>query len=190
MTDFDNEKVCARDAVALLRLQKHDFLNYMQIVSGYLQLGKIEKAQFFIDKAIKDINRSGSIMRLADPGLGMNLLLRVHNAYQKWGVNIHLSASTDLALLSPGFEINKFLSQVFTAVEEVFSGQLQQPRVEIEFLEMDGSNFMTIALLPYEQTAFNSLSSKVKQAAEMFGCGFFQDSLEDDRRWRLNVALK
>lgn len=43
-------------AVALLREQRHDYLNYMQVVQAYLQMGKAEKALAYLEKATEEIH--------------------------------------------------------------------------------------------------------------------------------------
>lgn len=34
----------AREIISLLRWQRHDFLNHLQVISGYLQLKKNDRA--------------------------------------------------------------------------------------------------------------------------------------------------
>lgn len=50
-------------------LQRHDFLNELQIIKGYLQLGKPEKAQEYIVKAVKPLQECSRLAKLKLPYL-------------------------------------------------------------------------------------------------------------------------
>jgi sensor histidine kinase regulating citrate/malate metabolism len=170
VTDFDNEKVSAKEAIDLLRLQKHDFLNYMQIISGYLQLGKLDKAQYFVQKAIEDVTRSGTIMGLADRALSMNLLLRVHNAYKGCGVNISLSTGTSLQFVETD-NLRTFLDDVIAAIEQIYFNEPEQPQIELDFSEKEKAYYMELSVYPFNAGPFSQLKEKVAEAARRFGFG-------------------
>lgn len=38
----------------LLRLQRHDFINHLQVIHGFLQLGKTERAMEYMENLCKD----------------------------------------------------------------------------------------------------------------------------------------
>lgn len=44
----------------ILRIQRHDFLNHLQIIQGYLQLKKPEKAEDYIKRAVDEIRAQGA----------------------------------------------------------------------------------------------------------------------------------
>ncbi|MEN6414497.1 MAG: Spo0B domain-containing protein [Veillonellales bacterium] len=46
-------KVCD-ELVRLLRVQRHDFINHLQVVHGMLQLGRTENAMAYIENLAKD----------------------------------------------------------------------------------------------------------------------------------------
>lgn len=46
-------EVC-NEVIRLLRLQRHDFINHIQVVHGMLQLGKIDRAKAYIEEIAKD----------------------------------------------------------------------------------------------------------------------------------------
>ena len=167
MAAFDKEMVRAGDAVELLRLQKHDFLNHMQLVSGFLQLGNLEKAKYFLQKASHEIETSGTIMGLAHPALSINLLLRVHNAYKR-GVTVALSTGTDLKLLTPDSPFKQLVDQVFSAIEEVYSLEPGQHKVQIIFSEDEANYYMVVTALPFQGATFNLLVKQVEEAAAGF----------------------
>lgn len=164
MVVCENDKVSTEDAIEVLRLQKHDFLNYLQIISGYLQLGNVEKALNHCKTATSKIERTGTIMRLAHPALSINLLLRVHNAY-KSGVNIALSTSSDLKQLPLSDRLFDFFDQVFAAIEHMRSTEPDHEHVRIDFCEDSSSYLMTITVLSCSQGTFSLMASQVEEAA-------------------------
>lgn len=178
MSDYQDDRVSAKEAIELMRVQKHDFLNYMQVISGYLQLGKIDKAQYHLQKGLREIARSGTIMRLADPALGMNLLLRVHNAYREWGVNIVLSTSTELALVESAV-FDRFLQKVIDAIGEIYANDPMQPQIQIDFSENDDDYSMVVLVLPFEPGAFSLLREKIEMAAVDLDCSLVNKSMPD-----------
>lgn len=189
VSDYDNDRISAKKAIDLLRIQKHDFLNYMQIISGYLQLGKHDKAQHFVQKAFKDITSSGTIMGLADPALGMNLLLRVHNAYREHGINIALSTTTDLRLVV-GSDFNAFLDKVISAIEEVYAMDTSQSQIQIDLSENDKDYKVDISLQSIESDFVSRLMEKVREAAGNLGSSTSIKGIPEAERGRLQVVFQ
>lgn len=67
--------VCPYDPLAysslldLIRFQRHDFLNHLQVISGFLQLGKVDRAADYINQLSAEIQETGKLMRLGRPEL-------------------------------------------------------------------------------------------------------------------------
>lgn len=51
-----NEICITPEMEKILRVQRHDFINYVQVLHAYMQLGKIDKAADYLDKMVKEIN--------------------------------------------------------------------------------------------------------------------------------------
>ena len=51
---FDINNI-SEESKVLIKLQRHDFLNHIQVIQGFLQLGKPDKALNYIEKIIEDI---------------------------------------------------------------------------------------------------------------------------------------
>lgn len=51
MENLPKQTVC-EETIHLLHRQRHDFLNHIQVVYAYLQLGKVEKALTYLDGVI------------------------------------------------------------------------------------------------------------------------------------------
>lgn len=56
MHDGENlEHILLKEQLEYYRLQRHDFLNHGQVIMGYLQLGKVEKALDYMHEVIDDL---------------------------------------------------------------------------------------------------------------------------------------
>ncbi|GAW93336.1 sensor histidine kinase [Calderihabitans maritimus] len=81
--------------VKLLRIQKHDYLNQLQVIQGMLQLNKADRALGYIKEVTREIQRTGTVMRLADPVLVALLLSYVRQAMEK-EIKTTVMAETDM----------------------------------------------------------------------------------------------
>ncbi|MEG6585740.1 Spo0B domain-containing protein [Dendrosporobacter sp. 1207_IL3150] len=58
-----NKEVCD-ELIRLLRVQRHDFINHIQVVHALLQLGRVEKALRYIEDIAKDPNMITDPLRM------------------------------------------------------------------------------------------------------------------------------
>lgn len=52
----------SEEAIRLLRLQRHDFINHLQVIHAMLQLGRTEKALAYIETLAKDTNLISDVL--------------------------------------------------------------------------------------------------------------------------------
>lgn|GEM_PF-3469496 len=83
-----------REFMRFLRVYKHDFLNHLQVVLGYLQLKKPERALEYLKEAIEEVEKSGSVMRLGLPSVAFWLLLEELKQKEQ-GIIFQLTNDTD-----------------------------------------------------------------------------------------------
>ncbi|MHB0884987.1 MAG: Spo0B domain-containing protein [Bacillota bacterium] len=83
-------------SVALLRSRRHAFLNHLQVISGWLQLGNVDRATSYIDRVLRDMEPEGRFIRAADPALVAFLLAKAEQARSR-GVDLTTSVDSGLA---------------------------------------------------------------------------------------------
>lgn len=86
------------DAALLLevmRRHRHDFLNHLQVVSGFLQLGKVDRALEYIRRVSGEMEKLGAILRLKYPQMA-TLLLKNSLLAQDKQIDLDLDLATDL----------------------------------------------------------------------------------------------
>jgi stage 0 sporulation protein B (sporulation initiation phosphotransferase) len=60
--------------VHYLKHYRHDWLNHIQVIKGYLSLGKIDDAQRVLDQVVMESHDEAKVSQLGDPDLAFFLL--------------------------------------------------------------------------------------------------------------------
>lgn len=81
--------------VEVLRVQRHDFMNHLQVISGLLQLKKYDRAREYINQVADELNRDGVITRLGCPEIAA-VILNCNLMAAKRGIEINHVVSTGL----------------------------------------------------------------------------------------------
>jgi len=90
----------AGEIMFLLRRQRHDFINHIQVISGYIQLKKSEQALAYLKQVQVQMDKTGRLMHLAHPDLALISLAKIEAA-SAGGILVDLDIHTnmkDLAL--------------------------------------------------------------------------------------------
>ena len=87
------------DMIEVFRVQRHDFMNHLQVILGLLQLQKYDRAGQYIKEVAADMDREGALARLGAPGV-VSAVLLAEVAAGKQGVNIskNIGAGLDRGL--------------------------------------------------------------------------------------------
>lgn len=89
-----DDKILVDYLINAHRVQRHDFLNYFQVISGYLQLGKPERAQEFMSNTSAKLVELGKISRLNYPALIAVILNTLGQlGLDSEGVNVKISTT-------------------------------------------------------------------------------------------------
>jgi len=59
---MENHEV-STESVELLRIQRHDFINHLQVIHALLQLGRTEKALMYIENLAKDSRSISDVLK-------------------------------------------------------------------------------------------------------------------------------
>lgn len=96
----------------LISVQRHDFLNHLQVISGLLQLNRGEQAREYIKNTAGDITRLSRVVHLKVPEAAAALLL-AHNGAAERGVNVQYAVEADLdRCMVPGDKLGSLLETV------------------------------------------------------------------------------
>lgn len=73
--------------LALLRSQRHSFTNHLQVLSGWLQLDRPERARQYLEGLAARIASEGEVIRQVPPSLGL-LVIMVGLEAETYGVQV------------------------------------------------------------------------------------------------------
>lgn len=79
----------------LLRGQKHDFLNHLQVISGFLQLGKPERALAYTKEVASRLEKLGRLMRLKPPELALQSQFKLEEAARRQ-IKVEVEMDTEM----------------------------------------------------------------------------------------------
>jgi len=105
-----------KEAIKVIRTERHDFLNHLQVISGLLQLKKEERALEYIGKITEEIYDLGKITRINDSKLATSILLKNYEAHEK-GIKVNLDIQTQMDGLKTSGEL---LSEKIRKIFDVF----------------------------------------------------------------------
>lgn len=106
----------ARAILEVIRTQKHDFLNHLQVILGYLQLNKIPEAKKYIEEVVLEAGHLSRINHLYPAEAALALLV-AQNEAAKRGITVEYDIQTDLqASALTGDEISACLEDVLAQV--------------------------------------------------------------------------
>ncbi|OPY57786.1 MAG: sensory histidine kinase DcuS [Pelotomaculum sp. PtaU1.Bin035] len=122
----------------IIQVQRHDFLNHLQVISGLLQLNKIERAREYIGQVSMEIAQSSKTARIKIPEVTLALLTCLNEA-AKCQVEVELTINSNFAgCRVPGYAVGEAIEySVNCAFEAMSSPEVKGRNLEIVFNESD-----------------------------------------------------
>lgn len=77
-----------------LRRQRHDFLNHLQVISGFIQLGQLERAMEYVQRVSRDLELPGAVFRIKVTEVAVFLLGHLIEA-EDHQVEVRYEVATD-----------------------------------------------------------------------------------------------
>lgn len=87
-----------QEMMQVIKGQRHDFINHVQVVYGLLNLNELDEARNYISRLYRDVQVSGDILHLDIPELSALLLVKKGAATGK-GISLNIDIETSLASL-------------------------------------------------------------------------------------------
>jgi len=139
----------ARSILSLIRTQRHDFLNHLQVIQGYLQLNKIPEATEYIRELVLEAGRLSEINRLCQAEAALALLAARDKA-AKQGITVEYGIRTDLrASALTGEELGACFEDVLAPVIDALSPpRITDRRIKVDLTEEQGAYLCRIDFDP------------------------------------------
>ena len=126
--------------ISLLRKQRHDFMNDLQVIYGYLQMKKPQGALEYIDRLSKENEIISEIYRLQDNGFSLCL---ENNIKRLWANEIKVEID---------IEISNFKNKIF---ENEYNKK--SDLVNTIFMELEDTNVNFVYIYIFEDELGESL---------------------------------
>lgn len=109
------------DLLGVFRAQRHDFLNHLQVISGFVQLQKAEEARAYIRQVAQELERQGAILHLGVPEASFVLLCALKEAALS-GVDLYYDLRCSLASCAvPAAKIGRAVEAVLRQAVRLLS---------------------------------------------------------------------
>lgn len=100
------------DLNKVLRAQRHDFMNHLQVVYGLMEMDEYNDAKDYIEKVFSDIQKVNKILKTSNPAV--NALLEAKIIYsEKMGIETKVNVNSQLKDIKiPGWELCRVLGNL------------------------------------------------------------------------------
>lgn len=127
------------DFLKILSVRRHDFLNHIQVISGYLQLNKIDRAKEYLVHMVDELSRESQLCNCRSGQVAVALL---YLQYQALLAGVKLSVRLEASL-----ETSRVPEEVLVAIIRIYGLTLQ------EFQRMPGKYCEEDCLLEISEQA-------------------------------------
>ncbi|WP_047984031.1 Spo0B domain-containing protein [Ornithinibacillus californiensis] len=131
----------AKDIIQLLRLQRHDLMNDLQIVHGYLSMGKTDKVKLKVEAIIDAFNQERTLMNVDCPNFVLWLIqVNLHHKHIHFTYDIH---TDDTSL----YDYDRVLTNIGnTLIDNILADKLEIITGEVKLMSSNHSIELVVTL--------------------------------------------
>jgi hypothetical protein len=157
----------------IIQLQRHDFLNHLQVISGFQQLNKPDRIQEYIKQVTVEVAEMSKTTRFKMPEVTAAVLVGFYEA-SKYGFKIELTVNSTLGDCEvPGPVAGGSLESVFNCIfANISSPMTGERRLKIKFAEYENEysiSFMSHDFCMTDQETFKERLEPVKELLNEYG---------------------
>jgi sensor histidine kinase regulating citrate/malate metabolism len=148
----------------LISVQRHDFLNHLQVISGLLQLNKGEKVRDYIREISQEIGRLSRVSHIKNHYVAAALLLGHHRA-ELYKVAINYNIHTDMEQCSmPGGDLARVLYEFLSRAAVCLASSEAPGRImNVTISETEKMYLCSISLPEASGGVFRDLGADIEQ---------------------------
>ncbi|HWI51329.1 MAG TPA: Spo0B domain-containing protein [Symbiobacteriaceae bacterium] len=110
-----SDQIPAAQSLHLLRRQRHSFLNHLQVISGWLQLERPDKARQYLEAVAVRMAGESDVLRQAPSALGL-LMLELGMEAETYGVHLQWRVDGPDISLPDGQQLDQLRREVVAAM--------------------------------------------------------------------------
>lgn len=118
-----------------LRMQRHDYLNHLQVVYGMLEIGEYEELKTYLDPIYQDMMKTGKALKTKKPGVNALIAAKSGEA-EHAGIDLYIEVKSDLQNLDvPDWELCKVLSNILDNAMTALTDQSEDRKIWMDITE-------------------------------------------------------
>ena len=128
-----------QEMMQIIKAQRHDFVNHLQVIYGMVALGHVEHVKIYINTLYKDVQVTSSVLQLAFPELSALLLVKTGVATTR-NISLEIKQKSDLSsLMVPSMELVTVVGNLLNnAMEAVDNLDPKLKTVKLKIYEKSG----------------------------------------------------
>lgn len=155
----------------VLSMQRHDFLNHVQVLMGYQTLKKPERIASYLQKLVQEAGHERNISEIHYPPLAVTLLTLSHE-YKQWDWNVRINDRFQLPSMDQEKDVLSLIQAFFpwlanwakshsdwTKIRLALSQEDQQAFLTVEMFSDDGS----IVSFPVSEMDWEQINKELKK---------------------------
>jgi hypothetical protein len=158
----------ARALIHFLRIQQHDFMNHMQVIHGYLQLNKPQRAMEYIEDIITQKQNLSAIYKLADPEMAACLISGITKAAFHQ-VNLQLLLESQWFLRADSRRIAGLCAEILHIIIEMLA-VLPGKTLRVRLLDSLAGHIFQLEIPGHADTPLPEELEDLAAAAVSLGC--------------------
>ena len=119
-----------------LRMDRHDYLNHLQIIYGLMELEEYDEMNSYLRKVYKELLKTGKAVKTSKPAINALLAAKMAEAEAK-GIELLIEVKSDLKQLTiEDWELCKILSNLIdNAVKALEDNDAEEKRIRVNITE-------------------------------------------------------
>ncbi|PKM83017.1 MAG: hypothetical protein CVU89_02505 [Firmicutes bacterium HGW-Firmicutes-14] len=157
-----------KDLLEVLRVQRHDFMNHLQVISGLLQLKRYDRAYEYIGQVAEELGQAGMLARLEVPEITAAVLVSGLRAAER-GIVLHHEVSTGM---EKGIHNGPAAAEIVggmleTAIHSAETSPCLAGKINLEIREQDGEYIFRTSYRCREDSAIRGTgAASLEEAAK------------------------
>ncbi|MBZ4687263.1 MAG: hypothetical protein PWQ96_128 [Clostridia bacterium] len=178
-----------QEILNIMRVQKHDQLNYLQVILGYLQLGKTKKALEYTRSAINSIQENGLIMKVHTSNMAL-MMMNILQEAQQIGVESKLLVSTMLSEIKQEEELCHLIDILWNALKAQLLRHPYDERYLLIDLSETGQEYLLVFKFPFDNSSvFEEEKRRINEIASFNEIAFDFQKNPSGGIIRLSVSI-
>lgn len=178
------------NVVKYLRAQRHDFVNHIQVIWGYLQLNRPDQAGIYINELNNKLDIMGRVYKLDNPRLSLLLFNNMRKAY-KSGISVDFDADVESMEEYNRYFDGVLLSILENSFEKVLDSAVQRSgsnKIYIDLYLENGALCISISDSIYSDQSIFCFDSDYILQDELQGISIYSKSDESGICYKIVIG--